>query len=80
MVTVTIEEVLERLPDLLENVQLGEDVLITKNDLPFARLSPALPQVPEEPKKRQRQLGLLAGKIILADDYETPLDDFKDYL
>ena len=31
------------------------------------------------PKKQQRVLGLAKGMIIMTDDFDAPLDDFKDY-
>jgi len=34
---------------------------------------------PEEPPKK-RIAGLLKGKIWIADDFDAPLDDFKEYM
>lgn len=31
-------------------------------------------------KKTQRKLGLLKGKMKMSDDFNAPLDDFKDYM
>lgn len=28
----------------------------------------------------QRKVGLLRGKLQMADDFDEPLDDFKDYM
>lgn len=33
---------------------------------------------PSEPKKRP--IGMFKGKIRMADDFDAPLDDFKDYM
>ncbi|MFC1223907.1 DUF2281 domain-containing protein [Pedobacter sp. BG31] len=30
--------------------------------------------------KSNRKLGLLKGKMKMSDDFNTPLDDFKDYM
>ena len=29
---------------------------------------------------KKRQAGILKGKIWMADDFDAPLDDFKDYM
>ena len=31
-------------------------------------------------KKRRSGLGCMKGKIAMADDFDEPLDDFKDYM
>ncbi|MCL4641768.1 type II toxin-antitoxin system VapB family antitoxin [Olivibacter jilunii] len=31
-------------------------------------------------KKVKRKLGLLKGKLSMDSDFDTPLDDFKDYM
>jgi hypothetical protein len=35
-------------------------------------------QLASRPKSR-RQFGLLKGKLIMAPDFDEPLEDFKDY-
>lgn len=37
------------------------------------------PQVLPEKKKR-RQAGLWKGQILMSDDFDEPLDDFKEYM
>lgn len=32
------------------------------------------------PKSTQRKVGLLKGKLQMADDFDAPLEDFKDYM
>ena len=34
----------------------------------------------EERKTGHRALGLLKGKLQMADDFDEPLEDFKDYM
>lgn len=31
-------------------------------------------------KTTQRKVGLLKGKLQMADDFDAPLEDFKDYM
>lgn len=39
------------------------------------------PQTPtDQPPKKYRQAGSLAGKIIMSPDFDAPLDDLQDYM
>jgi hypothetical protein len=33
---------------------------------------------PKEPQPKKRPIGMFKGKIRMADDFDAPLDDFKD--
>jgi prevent-host-death family protein len=75
MATVTIEEAQAHLGDLIEKLQPGEEVVITRNAEPVAKLVAAAPPAP------LRQPGLLKDKILyMADDFDAPLEDFKEYM
>lgn len=39
-----------------------------------------LPEEIAEIKNQKRVLGILKGKISIADDFNEPLDDLKDYM
>ena len=61
--------------EFLERAFRGEDVLITKDDQPLALITaPASLE-----KKRKRQFGSLEGEIWMSDDFDEPLDEFKEY-
>ncbi|MBS4099342.1 MAG: type II toxin-antitoxin system Phd/YefM family antitoxin [Sulfuricella sp.] len=69
MQTVNIHEAKTHLSRLVENAAAGEEVIIAKAGKPVARLvSLAKPA-------RKRQLGILAGKIVVPDDFDAPLPD-----
>lgn len=34
----------------------------------------------EPPIKKKRPIGLMKGQIWIADDFDAPLDDFKEYM
>jgi antitoxin (DNA-binding transcriptional repressor) of toxin-antitoxin stability system len=70
---VPVEEVQARLPELLAGMIAGEEVTVTDNGRPVARLTRLF--VP----KGDRPLGTAKGKIVIADDFDAPLEDFKDY-
>lgn len=46
---------------------------IRKNGIPFELVA-------DKPKRKTRQFGRLKGKMWMADDWDTPLEDFKEYM
>ena len=75
MVTVTLEEAQARLPELLEQLQPGEEVNITGNGRPLGQLK----------KAARTSWPCQAGsyrkdEFWMAPDFDAPLDDFKEYL
>ena len=77
MPTVTIEEAQAHLSDLIHRLTTGDEVVITENDQPVARLVPE----PFAPPKKPRQLGTLKGTVLyMAPDFNAPLEDFKEYM
>ena len=76
MLTVTIEEAKAGLDGLIEGLQPGESLIITRDDKPIARLVP-------EPVRDMtpRRSGTMKGTILyMAPDFDAPLDDFKEYM
>ena len=51
MSTVTIQEAQANLLDLIHRLTPGEEVVITENDQPVARLMPARPALPKKPRQ-----------------------------
>lgn len=76
MTTVTLKEAQSALADLIHRLSPGEEVVITENDQPVARLVP----MPVIPKMAQRRLGTMKGTVLyMAPDFDAPLEDFKEY-
>jgi antitoxin (DNA-binding transcriptional repressor) of toxin-antitoxin stability system len=77
MSTVTIEEAQATLLDLIHGLQPDEEVVITENNQPVARLISA-----NRPAQRKpRQSGTLRGTVLyMAPDFDAPLEDFKEYM
>ena len=71
MQTVNIHAAKTHLSQLLDSVANGQEVLIARAGKPIARL------VPLEGKSalKKRQLGRLAGIIMVPDDFDAPLPD-----
>jgi antitoxin (DNA-binding transcriptional repressor) of toxin-antitoxin stability system len=74
MVTVTVQEAQAKLPDLIHNLTPGDEVVITENNLPVAKLvaSPAH-QIRPQPGRGKGML------TILVEDDEH-LEHFKEYM
>ena len=66
--TVNVHEAKTHLSRLLDRVAGGEEVTIAKAGKPVARLVPV-------GKPGSRPLGLDAGHLILADDFDAALSD-----
>jgi prevent-host-death family protein len=77
MPTVTIEEAKNMLSELIHRLTSGEEIVITENDQPVARLVPTAP--PCEPRKIPR-LGTLRGTVLSMEHFDDPLEDFKEYM
>lgn len=65
---VNIHEAKTQFSKLVESAMNGEETIIAKSGKPVAKLSPIL-------KKPKRRLGVLKGKIKIADDFDAPLPD-----
>ena len=78
MSQVMLEEVGSELAQLVNQARSGEEVTIVCNSTPIAKI---VPVTPEEPKTLRPGFG--SGKyalIYMADDFDAPLEDFKDYM
>ncbi len=76
--TVTVEEAQARLKDLIHQLAPGEEIVITENAQPVARLVNAVltPQAVQRPGP-----GLGKGMItFIAPDFDAPLEDMKEYM
>jgi antitoxin (DNA-binding transcriptional repressor) of toxin-antitoxin stability system len=74
MYFVTLAEVQARLPELLAQLIPGDELIITKDEKPIAKLS-ALPQADAQPR-----FGSAKGKLIIVEDDDSHLEDFKEYM
>jgi prevent-host-death family protein len=72
MSKVELDQAKEQLANLVEQAAGGEEIIITKDRRPLARLVAVLPE-------KRRQFGSARGQIILSEDFDEPLEDFEDY-
>lgn len=74
MFEVSVEKTpIVQLPDLIDSVVNGEEVVFTQNDLPIAKL------VAVRQQKPRPQFGSAKGLFVLAEDFNEPLEDFDEY-
>ena len=75
MSTITIEEAQVNLPEIIEKLAPGEELIITRNDQPIATLthSPrtSWPCQPGSARSKSHWM---------AEDFDAPLEDFKEYM
>ena len=74
--TVTLDEAQARLRELIESLAPGQEVVITENQQPVARLVAATGS-----QRKPRQPGTLRGTVLyMAPDFDAPLEDFAEYM
>ena len=69
MEVVNIHAAKTHLSRLVDQAAAGEEIVIARAGRPVARLVPLLPAKPK------RVLGLLAGTLVIPDDFDRPLPD-----
>ena len=65
----SVTEAKAQFSKLVRRVAAGEEITITKQGVPVARL------VPVEAKKGKRRLGFYEGKLTIPGDFDAPLPD-----
>jgi antitoxin (DNA-binding transcriptional repressor) of toxin-antitoxin stability system len=75
MSPVTIEEAQANLPEIIDKLAPGEELIITRNDQPIAKLVGQ-----PRPARKPRQPGSAKGKLILLVEDDEHLKDFKEYM
>ena len=69
MISVTIDEAKTQLSKLIEQVERGEEAIITRDNKPVARLVPYVQELPK------RGFGSMKGKAWLDESFWEPLPD-----
>jgi antitoxin (DNA-binding transcriptional repressor) of toxin-antitoxin stability system len=75
MPSVTLEEARARLPELIAQLSPAEDLFITKDGRPVARLVRMA-----APPTGRRRAGTMIGKLRIVKEDEEHLGDFKEYV
>lgn len=76
--TITVEEAQAILRELIHRMAPGEELVITENQLPIAKL---VVQKTEAKNLSRPGPGLCKGMITyMAPDFDAPLEDMKEYM
>lgn len=73
MQQITLAEASQNLPNLIEAALSGEEIII-KDNQPVVKLTSV------SPVKRHPKFGSAKGLITMSDDFDEPLEDFKEYM
>jgi len=73
-VQVSIDEAKERLSSLVEEVIKGKEIFITKDNKPVIKL------VLVSENKIAPKAGSAKGMLTIADDFDEPLEEFREYM
>ncbi len=71
--SVTMEEAHARLPELVAHLAGGEELVITQDDKPVARLAREV-----SPRRKPRNAGNCKGMIEIISDDDEHLKDFEE--
>jgi len=73
--TVDLNQAKQHLPRLIEQTMCGEEVVITQGGQPLVKLVAVTKQ-----RRKHRQFGSAKGLIRMSDDFDEPIEDFKEYM
>lgn len=73
MLQVELAQAQAELPQLIEAVGKGEEIIITRAAQPIAKL------ISLARREGDLQLGSAAGLVTFSEDFDEPLEDFAEY-
>lgn len=76
MQQITLAQASQQLSELIKAAINGEEIIITKDEQPVVRLTP----VNLGGKRFPAKAGSAKGLLTVSDDFDEPLEDFKDYI
>jgi antitoxin (DNA-binding transcriptional repressor) of toxin-antitoxin stability system len=71
---ITLAEAAADLAHVVEMVSQGEEIVLVKDNQTAVKLSPI------EPKRYPAKAGSAKGLVWMSDDFDEPLEDFKQYM
>jgi antitoxin (DNA-binding transcriptional repressor) of toxin-antitoxin stability system len=76
MQQISISEASKQLAQLVDAALNGEEIVITKDD----QLAVKLKSVQRMPVKQSPKFGSAKGLLVMSDDFDDPLEDFREYM
>lgn len=74
MENVEIKQAAKRFSELIKTAISGHEVIITESGKPIAKL------VAVTDRKQSRKFGSAKGLVKISDDFDEPLEDFREYM
>ena len=71
---ISLADASEELVRLVEAALQGQEIVILKDNQPVVKLTLL------EPAQKRRQPGSAKGLVWVSDDFDAPLEDFKEYM
>ncbi len=75
-----LDQAQQRFPELVARARRGENIIITERNQPVVKFV-AIEQdatVPTDPTKRRRRPGSAKGLVHISDEFDEPLEDFRE--
>jgi prevent-host-death family protein len=69
-----------QLAELVSAVENGGEVVLTRNGQPVARLLPVQGTAALVSMRGPRKPGSARGLVFIRDDFDDPVEDFRDYI
>ena len=77
-----LDQAQQRFSELVARARRGEDIIITERNQPVVKFV-AVEQgqtAPAVPTKERRRPGSAKGLVHINDDFDEPLEDFREYM
>jgi antitoxin (DNA-binding transcriptional repressor) of toxin-antitoxin stability system len=74
MYQIEMDKAKSQMESLIQTALSGEEVVITRDDVPIVKLV-AIPK-----QNGSRKAGSAKGMISISEDFEEPLEDFREYM
>lgn len=74
MYQIELDKAKSQMESLIQTALSGEEVVITRDDEPVLKL------VPVPKLNGRRKAGSAKGMISMSEDFEEPLEDFREYM
>ena len=73
MSQIELQQAQEQLAELVERAVDGEEIVIAKDEQPLVQLVAVA-------ARKKRHFGSAKGQVEMADDFDEPLEDFREYM
>lgn len=78
--TIDTQHMTPHIAEAIKKALTGEEIVLAENGKPYAKITQVVKVEQGEPKKK-REIGLRPGSLkYMADDFDEPLEEFKDYM